>query len=228
MALAAAPAPSVMACPCGRGDAHSECLGRQAADVRARSASAARLADIITAPDLSSCDHYLWSRLKEKVYAHPFPATEDEMRDKIMRVAEELNGEFVEQWERENEWGLQGAYDPEVRDPVLDKAAAVVARVVEPHHEAHVRVSPTDVVHPQRRHLKRPGFDRRLERFAIEPQHVLRRPTPRRRADLGSDEARGVPQLWLSRDGPLRVKYIFDQPADAGYMQFLIAPIDVG
>ena len=36
------------------------------------------------------------------------------------RVAEELNAEFVNQWEGENEWGLQGAYDPEVRDPVLD------------------------------------------------------------------------------------------------------------
>ena len=41
-------------------------------------------------------------------------------RHEHRRVAEELNGEFVEQWERENEWGLQGAYDPEVRDPVLD------------------------------------------------------------------------------------------------------------
>ena len=41
-------------------------------------------------------------------------------RHEHRRVAEELNSEFVNQWEGENEWGLQGAYDPEVRDPVLD------------------------------------------------------------------------------------------------------------
>ena len=39
-------------------------------------------------------------------------------RHEHRRVAEELNSEFVNQWEGENEWGLQGAYDPEVRDPV--------------------------------------------------------------------------------------------------------------
>ena len=31
-------------------------------------------------------------------------------------MVEEMNGEYVEQWEGENEWGLQGAYDPEIRD----------------------------------------------------------------------------------------------------------------
>ena len=43
-------------------------------------------------PDLSSLDHYLWARLKEKVYAHPFPATEEEMREKILVVGRQLNG----------------------------------------------------------------------------------------------------------------------------------------
>ncbi|GIT45867.1 MAG: hypothetical protein Ct9H300mP12_04520 [Acidimicrobiales bacterium] len=37
--------------------------------------------------------------------------------------------EFVNQWEGENEWGLQGAYDPEVRDPVLD-ADGVAGEVI--------------------------------------------------------------------------------------------------
>ncbi|HAQ23110.1 MAG TPA: amidohydrolase, partial [Acidimicrobiaceae bacterium] len=41
-------------------------------------------------------------------------------RHEHRRISEELNGEFVKQWESENEWGLKGAYDPEVRDPVLD------------------------------------------------------------------------------------------------------------
>ena len=35
-------------------------------------------------------------------------------------MVEEMNGEYVEQWEGENEWGLQGAYDPEIRDKALD------------------------------------------------------------------------------------------------------------
>ena len=35
-------------------------------------------------------------------------------------MVEELNGEYVEQWERENEIGLKGAYDPEIRDKTLD------------------------------------------------------------------------------------------------------------
>src|SRR4029450_8296608 len=35
-------------------------------------------------------------------------------------MVEELNGEYVEQWERDNESGLRGAYDAAVRDKVLD------------------------------------------------------------------------------------------------------------
>ncbi len=35
-------------------------------------------------------------------------------------MVEEINGEYVEQWERENEIGLKGAYDPEIRDKTLD------------------------------------------------------------------------------------------------------------
>ena len=41
-------------------------------------------------------------------------------RHKHRQIAEEVNAEFLAEWEGENEWGLQGAYDPEVRDPVLD------------------------------------------------------------------------------------------------------------
>ncbi|MGI9579308.1 MAG: amidohydrolase family protein [Microthrixaceae bacterium] len=36
------------------------------------------------------------------------------------RLMEETNGEYVEKWESENEVGLQGAYDPEIRDKELD------------------------------------------------------------------------------------------------------------
>lgn len=36
------------------------------------------------------------------------------------RLVEEVNGEYVERWERENAEGLRGAYDPEVRDKELD------------------------------------------------------------------------------------------------------------
>ena len=36
------------------------------------------------------------------------------------RLMEETNGEYVERWERENRVGLQGAYDPEIRDKELD------------------------------------------------------------------------------------------------------------
>jgi hypothetical protein len=32
------------------------------------------------------------------------------------RLVEEVNGEYVAQWESENAEGLRGAYDPEVRD----------------------------------------------------------------------------------------------------------------
>ena len=35
-------------------------------------------------------------------------------------LTEELNGEYVAEWEGENEQGLKGAYDPEVRDKELD------------------------------------------------------------------------------------------------------------
>ena len=35
-------------------------------------------------------------------------------------MVEEMNGEYVEQWERENEIGLKGAYDPAIRDKTLD------------------------------------------------------------------------------------------------------------
>lgn len=36
------------------------------------------------------------------------------------RLVEEVNGEYVEQWERDNADGLPGAFDPAVRDRVMD------------------------------------------------------------------------------------------------------------
>src|SRR4051794_12663617 len=36
------------------------------------------------------------------------------------RLVEEMNGEYVARWEGENEEGLRGAYDPAVRDKVMD------------------------------------------------------------------------------------------------------------
>ena len=36
------------------------------------------------------------------------------------RLMEEVNGDYVAQWESENEVGLRGAYDPEIRDKELD------------------------------------------------------------------------------------------------------------
>ena len=36
------------------------------------------------------------------------------------RLVEEVNGEYVEQWESENAEGLRGAFDPEIRDKQLD------------------------------------------------------------------------------------------------------------
>jgi len=45
------------------------------------------------------------------------------------RVQEELNADFIEQWEGENAAGLLGAYDPSVRDRVLD-ADGVAAEVI--------------------------------------------------------------------------------------------------
>ena len=41
-------------------------------------------------------------------------------RHTMRRLAEEVNGEYIEQWESENAEGLRGAYDPEVRDKELD------------------------------------------------------------------------------------------------------------
>jgi predicted TIM-barrel fold metal-dependent hydrolase len=41
-------------------------------------------------------------------------------RHQHRRLVEEVNGEYVERWERENAEGLRGAYDPEVRDKELD------------------------------------------------------------------------------------------------------------
>lgn len=41
-------------------------------------------------------------------------------RHQHRRLIEEVNGEYVEQWERENADGLPGAYDPAVRDRVMD------------------------------------------------------------------------------------------------------------
>lgn len=46
-------------------------------------------------------------------------------------MVEEVNGTYVEQWERENETGLRGAYDPTVRDKVLD-ADGVAGEVIFP------------------------------------------------------------------------------------------------
>ncbi len=41
-------------------------------------------------------------------------------RHQHRRLVEEVNGEYVERWERENAEGLRGAYDPDVRDKELD------------------------------------------------------------------------------------------------------------
>src|SRR3954471_18885627 len=46
-------------------------------------------------------------------------------------MVEEVNGEYVEQWERENELGLKGAFDPAIRDKVLD-ADGVAGEVIFP------------------------------------------------------------------------------------------------
>ena len=45
------------------------------------------------------------------------------------RLMEEVNGEFVEQWESANAYGLQGAFDPAIRDEVLD-ADGVAAEII--------------------------------------------------------------------------------------------------
>ena len=41
-------------------------------------------------------------------------------RHENRRLTEEINGEYVEEWESKNAEGLRGAYDPEVRDKELD------------------------------------------------------------------------------------------------------------
>ena len=41
-------------------------------------------------------------------------------RHEHRRVQEEVNAEFLAEWEGENAEGLRGAYDPEVRDKELD------------------------------------------------------------------------------------------------------------
>ena len=41
-------------------------------------------------------------------------------RHEHRRLTEEINGEYVEEWESTNAEGLRGAYDPEVRDKELD------------------------------------------------------------------------------------------------------------
>ena len=41
-------------------------------------------------------------------------------RHQHRRLIEEVNGDYVEQWERENAEGLKGAYDPVIRDRALD------------------------------------------------------------------------------------------------------------
>jgi predicted TIM-barrel fold metal-dependent hydrolase len=41
-------------------------------------------------------------------------------RHEHRRLSEEMNGEYIAQWEGDNAEGLRGAYDPEVRDKELD------------------------------------------------------------------------------------------------------------
>ncbi len=43
-----------------------------------------------------------------------------EERHENRRVSEEVNGEYIAQWEGDNAEGLRGAFDPEVRDKELD------------------------------------------------------------------------------------------------------------
>ena len=45
------------------------------------------------------------------------------------RLVEEVNGEYVERWEQENADGLPGAYDPAVRDRVMD-ADGISAEII--------------------------------------------------------------------------------------------------
>jgi predicted TIM-barrel fold metal-dependent hydrolase len=50
-------------------------------------------------------------------------------RHEHRRLAEEVNAEFIAQWEGDNAEGLRGAYDPEVRDKELD-ADGVAGEVI--------------------------------------------------------------------------------------------------
>jgi len=50
-------------------------------------------------------------------------------RHRHRRLVEEVNGEYVAQWEGDNAEGLRGAYDPEVRDKELD-ADGVAGEVI--------------------------------------------------------------------------------------------------
>ncbi len=52
-------------------------------------------------------------------------------RHEHRRLVEEVNGEYVERWERENAEALKGAYDPVIRDKVLD-ADGVAGEVIFP------------------------------------------------------------------------------------------------
>src|SRR4051812_43262751 len=44
-------------------------------------------------------------------------------------MVEEVNGEYVERWEHDNEVGLKGAFDAEIRDKTLD-ADGVAGEVI--------------------------------------------------------------------------------------------------
>ncbi len=59
---------------------------------------------------------------REYLDAKFHPQFDDWVRDRHRhrRLVEEVNGEYVAQWEGENAEGLKGAYDPEVRDKELD------------------------------------------------------------------------------------------------------------
>ena len=41
-------------------------------------------------------------------------------RHEHRRLTEEVNGEYVAEWEGKNAEGLKGAYDPDIRDKELD------------------------------------------------------------------------------------------------------------
>ncbi|MEC9202565.1 MAG: amidohydrolase, partial [Actinomycetota bacterium] len=66
---------------------------------------------------------YLESSLHEEFDA--YVAERHEHR----RIQEEVNAEFLEEWEGDNAEGLLGAYDPDIRDKVLD-ADGVAGEVI--------------------------------------------------------------------------------------------------